>query len=115
MTLIANVALTDTFDIWRTRTNQVIVKTNQLDTANIITITSNTSTINVTGQFRLGNTVYLDSNAFPTTGGTISGNTTFTANATFNSNVSFNANVIFRSNTTFSSNVSITGGVLDLL
>lgn len=91
MALLANVALTNTFDEWRVRTNQLIVKSNQLDTTDIVTFVSNTATINVSGEFRLGNTVYLNSNAFPTTGGTITGNTTFSAN------------------------VTITGGVLDLL
>lgn len=91
MALLANVALTNTFDEWRIRTNQLVVKTNDLETANIVTLVSNTATINVSGEFRLGNTVYLNSNAFPRTGGTITGNTTFTAN------------------------VAITGGVLDLL
>lgn len=91
MALLANVALTNTFDEWRIRTNQLVVKTNDLETSNIVTLVSNTATINVSGEFRLGNTVYLNSNAFPTTGGTITGNTTFTAN------------------------VTITGGVLDLL
>lgn len=82
MALLANVALTDTFDQWRIRTNQLVVKTNDLETANIVTLVSNTATINVSGEFRLGNTVYLNSNAFPTTGGTITGNTTFTKTVT---------------------------------
>lgn len=80
MALLANVALTNTFNEWRVRTNELVLKTNQLETANIVTVVSNTATINVSGEFRLGNTVYIDSNAFARTGGTISGNTTFTAN-----------------------------------
>ena len=31
MALIANVALTDTFDIWRTRTNQLAVQSNAFE------------------------------------------------------------------------------------
>lgn len=32
MSALANVALTDTFDTWRIRTNQIIVKTNDDET-----------------------------------------------------------------------------------
>lgn len=103
MAILANVALTNTFDEWRVRTNELVFKTNQLDTANIATVVSNTSTITISGNFRLGNTVYLDSNAFPTTGGTITGNTTFTSN------------VVVTGNTTFTKTVTIINGVLDLL
>jgi hypothetical protein len=33
MTALSNVALTDAFDVWRTRTNQIIVKLDQLETS----------------------------------------------------------------------------------
>lgn len=69
---LANVALTDTFDQWRTRTNQIIVNIDQIENANIRFV-SNTSTINTSGNVRLGQTLYLNSNALPTTGGTIGG------------------------------------------
>lgn len=88
MATLANVALTNTFDEWRVRTNELVFKTNLLDSGALV---SNSSVITVSGNPRLGNTVYLTSNAFANTGGTITGNTTFTAN------------------------VIITGGVLDLL
>jgi hypothetical protein len=40
MVLLANVALTDTFDIWRQRTNQVIIELNRLETEDDGNITS---------------------------------------------------------------------------
>jgi predicted acyltransferase (DUF342 family) len=70
--MLANVALSDTFDTWRTRTNQIIVNIDQVENSNIRFV-SNTSTINVTGNVKLGQTVYIGSNALPTTGGTING------------------------------------------
>ena len=33
MTALSNVALTDAFDVWRTRTNQIIIKLDQLETS----------------------------------------------------------------------------------
>jgi len=72
---LANVALTDTFDQWRTRTNQIIVNLDQIENSNIRFV-SNTSTINTSGNVALGGTLYLNSNALPTTGGTIGGDLT---------------------------------------
>lgn len=116
MAALANVVLTDSFDTWRIRTNQIIVKLDQLET-NAVNIVSNTSVITVSGRGTIGNTVYITSNAFPTTGGTITGNVTITENlssgnitilhrATAN-NLNVSANII-------AGNVAITG-VLDLL
>jgi hypothetical protein len=72
---LANVAITDTFDQWRIRTNQIIVNLDQIESSNIRFV-SNTSTINTSGNVRLGQTLYINSNALPTTGGTISGDLT---------------------------------------
>lgn len=74
---LANVALTDTFDQWRTRTNQIVINLDQIENSNIRFV-SNTSTFNVTGNAKLGQTVYFGSNALPTTGGSISGDLTVT-------------------------------------
>jgi len=87
---LANVTLLNTFDEWRVRTNEIIYKLDAVETANAnVYFVSNTSTINVTGIVSIGNTVYIDSNAFPTTGGTITGDvviggTTIYANGTIN-------------------------------
>ena len=56
---IANVALTDTFDLWRTRFNQSVTYLNTFD-ANNITFTSNSATLTISGTGRLGSTLYFD-------------------------------------------------------
>lgn len=116
MAALANVVLTDSFDTWRVRTNQIIVKLDQLET-NAVNIVSNTSVITVSGRGTIGNTVYITSNAFPTTGGTITGNVTITTNLTSgnvtvlhrltSNNINVSANLI-------AGNIIVTG-VLDLL
>lgn len=74
MPALANIALTNTFDEWRTRTNQIIVKLDQIETANIKHV-SNSSVIQITHPNpELGNTVYFTSNAVSNTGGAITGN-----------------------------------------
>lgn len=56
---LANVSLTDTYDLWRVRTNQIVTYLNALDAANVFTIISNSAPLGVTGSsFRLG-TIYL--------------------------------------------------------
>lgn len=72
MPSIANVALTDTFDTWRVRTNEVINKIDQFETIPVF-IVSKSSVIQVDGIGTLGNTVNITSNALPTTGGTMTG------------------------------------------
>lgn len=91
MASIANVALTDTFDTWRIRTNEVINKIDQFETEPVYIVSKSNNVIQIQGVGTLGNTVNITSNAFAVTGGTITGNTTFSAN------------------------VMITGGVLNLL
>lgn len=81
MTALANVALTNTLDEWRIRTNQIIVKLDQVESNSIVSVVSNTSTINVATSI-YGNTVYLNSNAFPRTGGTITGEVYLSGNLT---------------------------------
>jgi hypothetical protein len=44
---LSNVALTDTFDVWRTRTNQIVSLLNGTD-SNVIRFQSNTTVLNVT-------------------------------------------------------------------
>lgn len=56
---LANVSLTDTYDLWRVRTNQIVTYLNALDSANVFTVISNSAPLAVSGSsFRLG-TVYL--------------------------------------------------------
>ena len=99
MVALANVTLLDTFDTWRTRTNQIIIKLDQLET-NAVNIVSNTSTITISGRGTIGNTVYVSSNALPNTGGTISGNLTIQGTA-FVANISA-ANLTVTANVTVS-------------
>lgn len=74
---LSNVALTNTFDEWRVRTNQIIVITNRLDDGNV-RVVSNSSVIQISGgDAKIGNTVFISSNALPTTGGTLTGNLAF--------------------------------------
>lgn len=73
MASIANVALTDTFDTWRIRTNEVINKIDQFDTSPVFIVSKSNTVIQVEGRGTLGNTVNITSNALPTTGGTMTG------------------------------------------
>lgn len=90
---LANVALTDTFDTWRTRTNQIVIINNALTegshtttgtitstntnaainvtagfirvknnvfSSNAISVVSNTASLSVSGDGRLGTTVYIN-------------------------------------------------------
>jgi hypothetical protein len=59
---LANVALTDTFDVWRTRTNQIVVLLNATD-SNLVSVTSNTSAIRISptsGIVGRGGKFYID-------------------------------------------------------
>lgn len=63
MTAIANVALTNTFDEWRTRTNQVITYVNDLDgDTKLINIVSNTDSLMVTANVGRNQTLYVRAN-----------------------------------------------------
>lgn len=115
MVALANVVLSDTFDTWRTRTNQIIVKLDQLET-NAVNIVSNTSVITVVGRGTVGNTVYLSSNALPNTGGAITGSLTISSNLSITNNTT-TGNLTVTSNTTLV-NLTVSGvvsGVLNLL
>lgn len=63
MPLLANVALTNTFDEWRVRTNQLVVKTNDMElvSANAFT-TANAAVTNAAAAFGRVNTVYTIAN-----------------------------------------------------
>ena len=58
---IANVALTNTFDEWRTITNQLIVVVNDA-LINTARFQSNTSSLNITQNVALGGLVYISAN-----------------------------------------------------
>ena len=54
---LLNIALTDTFDVWRVRTNQIIVKLDGLETSNVFSVISNSSPLIVSGNgYRYSNT-----------------------------------------------------------
>ena len=56
---LSNVALTDTFDVWRTRTNQLVVRTNAIDASPVLYFTSNSSSLTLTSNaFRKGNVYF---------------------------------------------------------
>lgn len=59
MAALANVVLTNTFDEWRTRTNQIIYKLDQLEVGNTIYLQSNSSNaLLVQGTANLGSNVF---------------------------------------------------------
>lgn len=45
---LSNVALTDTFDVWRTRTNQLVVLTNDIEDSPILNFTTTSSPLSLT-------------------------------------------------------------------
>lgn len=59
---IANVSLTNTFDEWRIKTNQVITIANEIDAGNIFTAASNTAAITVSANVTRGGTLYISAN-----------------------------------------------------
>lgn len=62
---IANVALTNTFDEWRTITNQLAYQSNIIEvTANNLYISSNSTNVNVSSAFAKANAVANGANAF---------------------------------------------------
>lgn len=91
---IANVSLTNTFDQWRIITNQLSTAMGQT-----IQFVSNNSVIQVTPQAGITDTVFISSNAFPNTGGTITGNVTIAQNFQANGNVTLQNTVTFAANT----------------
>lgn len=112
MTALANLSLLNTFDEQRIRINQIIYKLDQ-DENNAINIISNTSTINISGKATIGNTIYIDSNAYSRLGGDITGNVYITGNMV--SNV-VNANTIFVREIFATGNITVSGtGVINLL
>jgi len=82
MAALANVALTNTFDEHRIRTNQIIFKLNEVETTPINFTSNTTNVLTVSASARLGNTVFLSSNALSRFGGTISGDLEITGNLT---------------------------------
>jgi hypothetical protein len=97
MPALANVVLTNTFDEWRTRTNQIIVKLDQIESANV-RLQSNSSVIQIGNpDGKLGNTIYVTSNAVSNTGGSITGSLSISANtSTANLSVTTAANIMGR-------------------
>lgn len=113
---LANVALTDTFDTWRIRTNQLIVAADQSssaivtaflasDTANAAFSKSNSANVLAFTSFNHANVAFDKANsALPQTGGTVTGNIAFTGHTiSFTSNV---ASQVLTDNTTINWNLS---------
>jgi len=122
MTLLANVALTDTFDIWRQRTNQMIIEINRLDSENDSNTTNiggalTTANSNITAAFLKANQV---GEAVTTANGNITGVTSNVANldgaiTTANSNITaafLKANQVGAAVTTANTNITNLGGAL---
>lgn len=117
MAVFSNVALTDTFQTWLTRTNQVIERFNNHSTSNTVlfsdTLTANSSltlagggTLNLPAASVSGadvdflaNTNSAISGKFPTSGGSFTGAVTFTKPTTFSNTISATANVNIQSAT----------------
>lgn len=56
---LSNVALTDTFEVWRTRTNQLVVLTNDVDASPALYFTSNSSPLTLSADaLRKGNVYF---------------------------------------------------------
>ena len=78
---LANVSLSDTFDTWRTRTNQLIILADQNSTfANLGYTQANSAYLQANTAYTRANTA--EANSVPTIGGTISGNLIITGNLT---------------------------------
>lgn len=77
MPISGNVSLYNTFDDWRSKTNETIVAYNQLESANIKFYSNTPNTLQINGgtvsNIRMTNAVFLRVNALPSTGGNISG------------------------------------------
>jgi predicted acyltransferase (DUF342 family) len=112
---LANVTLTNTFDEWRVRTNQIIYKQDELEgnVANsLIAMTSN-----VANALNYANTAFLSK----AQGGTVSGNVLFSgvfANVTSNVNVSGNTrltgNTVIAGNTIIANNLTFAGPFMNI-
>lgn len=97
---LANVALTDTFDTWRIRTNQLIVATEQASEAVLAAYAAfskaNSANVLAFTSFNHGNAAFdkansanvLAYNALPQTGGTVTGNIVFSGHT-----ISFSSNI----------------------
>lgn len=71
---IANVALTNTFDEWRIRTNQLVTEVNDINSNTALRFVSNNSVLNITSApLRKGN-VYIDLTFSTNTSDTASNN-----------------------------------------
>ncbi len=55
---LANVALTDTFDVWRTRTNQLVIITNDIESNSVLFFTSNSSPLTLSASALRKGSVY---------------------------------------------------------
>jgi hypothetical protein len=63
MTAIANVSLTNTFDEWRTITNQLVFLANEVEAnGNLVRVQSNTSAITVTANIGRGDIIHVNAN-----------------------------------------------------
>jgi hypothetical protein len=55
---LSNVALTDTFEVWRTRTNQLLTFANEVDTGSLLNFVSNSSPLTLTSAVSRSGSVY---------------------------------------------------------
>lgn len=115
MVLLANVALTDTFDIWRQRTNQIIIELNRLETEDDGNITSAFLKAN-----QVGAAVTTANNNTINLGGAVTASNTNISNingalVTSNSNITaafLKANQVGAALTTANTNITNLGGAL---
>lgn len=105
---IANVALTDTFDLWRTRFNQSVTYLNTF-ASNTLSLVSNSATLTISGTGKLGSNVYFDIGTLSTNvldqavGNIASANSVYTAyNITYTAanTAQYTANLAFHSSNT---------------
>ena len=117
MAVFANVALTNTFDTWRTRTNQLVTRINQF-AINESALYANTLTANVS--FTSKGLATLQGRATVGTNLTVSGNTTLGAagknvNATgwfgVNGRATIGTNLFVAGNTTIGGDININGAI----
>lgn len=103
MPISGNVSLTNTFDDWRSYTNQTIAAHNELEQSKLNFTTDTPSTVQINGQQNFSslligssNTVTLSVSALPLTGGSVGGKVNI---ANPNCSVSVNSSGIFLKNT----------------
>ena len=104
MAAFANVVLTDTFDIWRIRTNDTLARLNQISVSNSAifsnTVTANVQ-LNVLGGANVAGVFQVD---------TGSANTNiFSDNLNVTSNTQIGGTVLLRGATTLSSSIQVSG------